>query len=545
VENSAPRPVVWWQVGLLAVLTFACLAPFLNKAVHIDDPLFIWTARQIQAHPLDFYGFNVNWIAEVWPMSSVTQNPPLASYYMAVVAWLLGWSETALHAGFLVPALAAIIGVYFLAREFCAHPFLAGLAALATPAFLVSSTTLMCDTLMLSAWIWAVFLWMRGLAEPHQGKLLLAALLIAACALTKYFGLSLIPLLAVHTIMTRRRDCWPLLWLALPVAVLLAYQAWARHLYGGNLLFNAVSYATAYRVGGGLLAKFPTGLAFLGGCVLVAPAALLWLWGKRGVMAASGAVAILILLLAARKTAAGFSLVDNGRLNWLFLVQWAAFVTGGAMLLILAAADAARRRDAKATLLLLWVFGTFFFTCFCNWTVAARNILPLVPAAAFLLVRRLEAQNSAAAPRLFYIPLALSLTVGLLVSWADFKLADSARTAAQTVYEHVVWHFKNITFEGHWGFQYYMEKLGGVAIDKRNMRLAPDTAVIVPTGNSVIFLPPPEHAALWNEFDITYPLWLCTMSVDDGAGYYSDGWGPAPYIICRPPKDRYLIYSGK
>src|SRR5215475_8135491 len=38
------------------------LAVFLDKAFHIDDPLFLWTARQITAAPGDFFGFELNWL---------------------------------------------------------------------------------------------------------------------------------------------------------------------------------------------------------------------------------------------------------------------------------------------------------------------------------------------------------------------------------------------------------------------------------------------------------------------------------------------------
>jgi hypothetical protein len=32
---------------LLAAITIATLLPFVNKAFHVDDPLFIWMAQQI------------------------------------------------------------------------------------------------------------------------------------------------------------------------------------------------------------------------------------------------------------------------------------------------------------------------------------------------------------------------------------------------------------------------------------------------------------------------------------------------------------------
>ncbi|HZM02853.1 MAG TPA: hypothetical protein VFC44_07500, partial [Candidatus Saccharimonadales bacterium] len=93
---------------ILAAATLACLVPFVDKAFHIDDPLFIWTARHIHAEPFNFYDFQVNWDSWLKPMAAVTQNPPLASYYMALAASVLGWSEVALHAAFLLPALALV-----------------------------------------------------------------------------------------------------------------------------------------------------------------------------------------------------------------------------------------------------------------------------------------------------------------------------------------------------------------------------------------------------------------------------------------------------
>ena len=68
------------SIALLVLVTVACLGPFVGKAFHIDDPLFLWTAKQIQARPFDFYGCTVNWYGFEMPMTAATQNPPLAGY---------------------------------------------------------------------------------------------------------------------------------------------------------------------------------------------------------------------------------------------------------------------------------------------------------------------------------------------------------------------------------------------------------------------------------------------------------------------------------
>src|SRR5438045_3749234 len=81
---------------LLALLTVALLLPFLNKPVHLDDPMYIWAAQRIVHHPLDFFGFTVNWYGVPRPMAHEMQNPPGVCYYLAATSLLLGWSEVAM-----------------------------------------------------------------------------------------------------------------------------------------------------------------------------------------------------------------------------------------------------------------------------------------------------------------------------------------------------------------------------------------------------------------------------------------------------------------
>ena len=236
------------QFALLDGFVFALLAcpgflgsllPFIDKAFHIDDPLFLWTARHIQDRPLDFYRFNVNWYWSEMPMASVTKNPPLAAYYLAGITSLFGWSEPVLHLAFLVWPVGVVLGTYQLATAFGTRPTLATLATLWTPVFLVSSSNVMCDAMMLCFWMWAVVFWERGLREDRLVPLCVSALLISLSALTKYFGMTLIPLLLVYSLADRlaalrnhagrlgdllpglKRWIWALL---IPVLVLAVYR---------------------------------------------------------------------------------------------------------------------------------------------------------------------------------------------------------------------------------------------------------------------------------------------------------------------------------
>ena len=120
---------------LLAALTVLCLLPFSGRAFHTDDTLFIWAAQNITKHPFNPYGFQLNWEFTQVRMSEVTQNPPLASYYMALAGSVVGWSERALHLAFLLSTLALVLGTYRLAQKFTRSPLLAAFATLLPQAY--------------------------------------------------------------------------------------------------------------------------------------------------------------------------------------------------------------------------------------------------------------------------------------------------------------------------------------------------------------------------------------------------------------------------
>ncbi len=528
---------------LLTAVTLACLLPFLGKAVHMDDPLFVWTARHLQSHPLDFYGFPVAWETRAAPMSAVTQNPPLSAYYLAVVGRMLGWSEPALHFGCLFPALAAVLGTFFLARRFCAHPLAAALLTLATPVFLLSGTGLMCDTPMLALWVWSILLWIDGLEGNSPVRLSLAALLIAACALTKYFGVCLVPLLLVYSAMRERRAGWWLAYLTFPVVVLACYQWLTFRLYGTGLLLNAAAYAVHGRVAAGLASKTLTALAFTGGCLFFSLPSLPLAWGRKGWAAGLASTLAMICLVAGLKTLGVFSLLEAGHVKWLFVVQFAALAAGGAAVIGLAAAEALAPRTPASVLLLLWAAGAFLFAAAVNWTVAGRNILPLAPAASILLIRRLESRPGA----LDYLcwPLALSLAAGLLAARTDWAVANSARAAAFDMRENLAGRASEIEYEGHWGFQYYMDQLGAKPLDRASPRLAPNEMIVVPVNNSFLFQLPAARVEPWAEYRFPAASVMALMSVPAGAGYYSAGGGPAPFVFGPAPPEEYVVFRVK
>jgi hypothetical protein len=532
----------------LLLVVLAALAPFLAKPFNIDDPLFIWTAHQIHAHPGDPYGFDVNWYGMSGPMWDVMENPPLAGYYLALAAGIFGWSEIALHFAFLLPAVAAILGTCRLARRFCDHFMLAAVAVLITPVFLVSATTVMCDVLMLAFWVWAVVLWLEGMERNDGWRLCGAGLLIALAAMTKYFGISLVPLLAVYGVVEKRRLGRWVACLLIPLAALGAYQWATRVLYGHALVSEATDYAKFAKgfLGVSGIASGLTALTFTGGCLAVVAFLAPLLWRTRVLaMFAGGSV-----VLAAAKFL-GESLLkkhdavqDGSQICVEFqILFWAA---GGLGVLALALADVWGRRDARSWLLALWVLGTFLFAAFFNWTVNGRSILPMAPAVGILLARRLEQKvlkGRNTRPRGAAIGLAAGAALALLVTRADFCLALAVRQSAQQVCAGYGRGPGTLWYQGHWGFQFYMDAMGALPLDIRRSRLKSGDFLVVPQNNTSLYLVNPEMVTLRETIAVFGPHWLTTWNRAPGAGFYASTFGPLPFAFGPVPPENVSLYA--
>ena len=279
---------------LLGGLTLAALLPFLNKAYDIDDPLFLWMGQQIMRHPFDPYGGIVHWSSLAQPMWVAMQNPPLCSYYIAAIGSFAGFGEVAMHGAFLLPAIAAVIGTFALAKRLCRSPLTAAFLTLFTPVFLISASHVMCDVMLLAFWTWAIHFWIAGLDRGKWPLLLVSAVLITGATLTKYFGVSLVPLLLAYTLMRERRIRLHLSYLTIPLLVALGFELITRAKYGHPLFSSAMLYLrdVAAEVRIPIQIKLLTGCSFVGGSMIGA----LFLTSIRSAKGVVGGIGFLLLI---------------------------------------------------------------------------------------------------------------------------------------------------------------------------------------------------------------------------------------------------------
>ncbi|MBL9125287.1 MAG: glycosyltransferase family 39 protein [Planctomycetaceae bacterium] len=525
------------------------MLPWVNRAVFVDDTLFLWSAKRILSTPADFYGGTANWGGTTDRFVDVVMNPPLVSYYLAAIAGVVGFREVPLHVAMMVPAVATILGTYELARRVSHRPLLAAAALLCSPVFLLCSITLMCDITMLALWVWSLALWLRGFDRDEYWSMALGSLLIGFCGLAKYFGIALLPLVLLYGCARQRRLGLWALWLLIPIGMLAVFEWHSHRMYDRFLIWDAANFATIATTEqqSAWWNRAHFALVYAGAGVASLAFWTPWLWNWRTTLGFAIGTVLLGAILIGIGTYGSESLKSPDGVQWNLVIHLTVFAAIGIQALLLMLNDLVRRRDAESLLLSAWIAGTFVFVAWLNWTINGRTVLPLAPVVALLIARKLDARNTE--PSLLTWPnwrpltsLGLGLALSLLLCWSDCRTAatekESALKLAATYVsptgKHTLW------FEGHWGFQYYLDEQGAYCIDYHGSVIEPQDVVVVQNDNPAVNLIPSTWQFI-GVLDAPVPSWLSTNSMDAGASFYSHVMGPLPYRFGKVPARRYAV----
>ena len=326
-----------------------------------------------------------------------------------------------------------------------------------------------------------------------------------------------------------------------------AYQLVTIKLYGQSLIISAINYAKTNHLTfeGGMEAKIVTGLAFAGACLLPAAIFAPHLWSRRSIRIGGGTIFLLsfvILFFRGKHYLNDFEIQSNS--HWGFMLQMSLMITAGLHLVLLTLSELWRRRDAAAITLTLWIFCGFIFSTLLNWTINARSLLPIVPAISILIIRRLDdKKNFSASCNLWLWPTLISACSCFLVTAADFNLANSTRSAAQQIMTRYKSGNGQVWFEGHWGFQYYMQKMGAKPVDFGFTTLQIGDILIIPDNNSNAHPPHTENVELLEIMEYEGCSWLSTMNHGMGAGFHDANFGPIPFILGAIPAAKLFIFK--
>lgn len=402
--------------------------PFVSGAFRVDDTNIVAIAKQIARAPLDPYGFTFNWTGATRPAFDILANPPLAPALIAMWAAVFGWSEISLHALTLLFALIAIAAMFAMRRDIVAAALLA-----ASPAFFISTQTVMPDVLMLALLLVAV-------AAALHDRLTLAFIAGFLVPIAKYNGIIAVAVLAAIAVRRRRVIAAALS----PIVGLLAWNLYSLWQYGAMHLM-VVSEERRYN-----LAHTFADLA---------------IEGKR--LAAIDPFVTVVVLTGLAVVPLGWQLLMRRRVEWIFaavtlfaafaVARWAFAYSWSSSILFAIGVAAGIRAIAfviasRNPIAIVWLVAIVAFQAI-TLAIATRYLLTLLPAVLLIVPETRRALAIAA--------IAVSLAVTIPAAIAEQQAANCYRDFVRQMPKRPFY------FAGHWGFQYYATARGGTLIDVR------------------------------------------------------------------------------
>lgn len=529
-------------------LPIILLLPWIAKPFHVDDHIFVWVAQQIARSPLDFFGFAIDYGYAEAPIYTVNHNPPLVSFYLAPVGALSGWSEWALHAAMLPVTGLAGLGVLAFAREFSCKPSLVAMAVVLTPAFLVSASSLMTDVPLLAAYVWAVVAWRRGMLGGERKWLIIAAMAMVVAPLVKYFGITLVPLLAVYAVTVRDRPRGWWVYFVPALAVFGLFQAYLYARYGITGIVDAAGVATGdhWREGETTATRPLVMLVFLGASAL--PMAVLAVRSAGTVVSALLAVFSMIMCVPMFEGYALVQLMTGGGDPFALstLVHFGVFLTAGLVLLTAAARQLAHMEDRRdAVLMGVWIVGTLVFAVVVNHYVSVRTLLPMIPALAIVALARTTWNRFEGA---LLVPAAL---LSLWVVWGDAQPGWNDKDVAERALAVSRESDSTLHYVAFWGLEYYLFEGGGVPLRFEEAEsfgapvqpiMEPGDLLLVDAYVEDVWRPIPRGFQLVDA-DIVYsnPSRATTFDVHANAGFHAHKIGLLPYVLGPSTEERFLL----
>jgi hypothetical protein len=129
-----------------------------------------------------------------------------------------------------------------------------------------------------------------------------------------------------------------------------------------------------------------------------------------------------------------------------------------------------------------------------------------------------------------------AIAVALLVAWGDYRTAVVTRRAAEEIGRVYAKSADPLRFQGHWGFQYYLEKQGATAADYAKDVYHSGDLVVVPKFASLLRPPKADQARLIDKIRIPYDCNIATVALELEALFYAQAAFPFR-AIDQPPAE--------
>ena len=468
--------------SLLLCLGLVLLArlPFLSQAIQGDDHIYLTEAQHSLVDPLHPNDVKYVFLGDEVDLRGHS-HPPGNAWPLAGLLLLFGdVREVPFHAAYIVFSLIAVYSMWSLACRFSERPLWATLLFIAVPAFVVNGGSLEADLPFLA-------FWMASIALFLSGRLLLAALAMAAAAMMAYQAVFLIPILLFALKLGLRQPLpdgrgsdqsrdrqgavgWaPYATLLTPLLVLIAWQLFTRLTTGTMPAGKLAEYFSTY----------------------------------------------------------AFQAIQHKLQNALMLFIHSWWIVFPALVPATAALAWRNRRDPGTSFLLAWI-GIFFAGALAIFfSGSARYLLPIAAPVA-ILASRLPVKWLAPA---FAVQLSLSLALAAVnyQHWAGYRAFAAALHAPSA--GHRVW------VDNDWGLRYYLESDHALPARKGQHVRPGDMIVTSELGHNVEFTAP---LSLLVSADIQATLPLRLIGLNSHSGYSTVDEGYLPFGVSQGPIDRVM-----
>jgi 4-amino-4-deoxy-L-arabinose transferase-like glycosyltransferase len=522
------------HVFILGLLFLVTLSVNLTKAIHIDDTAYLEMAQAIINDPLHPLSQTINWQNTQQPIFVLNQ-PPLLSYYLALIIIIFADSEIALHLSWSIFSLASIILFYLLAGKNKVNSlFLTSLFAL-SPAFLPGQN-LMFDVPLISLWL--LFFWaIISAAREDEAKkyYFLAGSAVALSLLVKYTSLVLV-IIFIFVVLYRRD--WKAAWyLLIPFGAIILWSAFnyydigAIHILGRNISATLPAHQYAYRL-----------ISVFAGLGLIAPSALIFLWPRKTNLFEK--IFLVCLVLASLGI---FLFIIYQGYAMTHAIVWTILFGHGIVFLLLGLLiiyrqftmpelKHKRKEREKIVILSLWITGTIAFIVQFAPFLALRHILLILPPVLLLLGDFIEQNKIGNMAKV--TALIITAFLGLIFSISDYYYADLNRNYAMKIKSTLptdarIWQV------GHWGWQWYAKKQGMLQYNLGQSELNVGDYLVIPEFVDRQEIVIPAHLSLQKVEKLEVPdsfiLSIQTLPL------YSYSFPQVPPLRVQSPEFAFLI----
>ena len=99
-----------------------------------------------------------------------------------------------------------------------------------------------------------------------------------------------------------------------------------------------------------------------------------------------------------------------------------------------------------------------------------------------------------------------------------------------------------LLFMGHWGYQWYMEKIGATVFDGHRTAVKAGDWIVMSLNNYGLFAMPRGKVETFDDFAIATDPWISTSNGVAGSGFYFAGNTLLPFIVSPAPPETFVIY---